>query len=117
MHRTVVVDDALLARAQQLLGTSSAEETVEVSLRRTIGASPAAPLPPIRLTTDAEWEAFRRRLRTPPSQDEVARRRASFEAMERVRVKVGREFNVAQVIRELRDRAAEGRPEPEYAER
>ena len=108
------VDAKLLNEAKAILGTTSAEETIEASLRRTIGAGRADhPAPPTRIGTAAELAALLERLHSPPSEQELARRRASFEAMERVRVKVGRDFNVAAEIREMHDRVADGLPENE----
>lgn len=36
MRRTVVIDDRLLAQAQEVLGTNGIRETVELSLREAI---------------------------------------------------------------------------------
>ena len=54
------VDDTLLAEAQKILHTESAEETVAASLRETI-RSRAEPMElPLYLSSDEDFERFRR---------------------------------------------------------
>ena len=58
-----------------------------------------------RAALAARLHEIRRLRSSPPGEQELARRRAYGEAMGRARVKVGRDFDVVQIIRELRDGA------------
>jgi hypothetical protein len=101
------VDDRLVAEARRVLKTSSPEEAIEASLRRAILAgSEGALTERHRPRDEGEWEALRRRLRQKPSEHELMRRRAAGEAMDRLRVRVGRDFNPAEVVGEVREGAA-----------
>jgi hypothetical protein len=61
-------------------------------------------------TAGAALQALIERLRTPPTEAELARRRREGTEMDRMRVRVGREFDVASELRELRDRGEAGLP-------
>ncbi|MGH2352600.1 MAG: hypothetical protein ACRDJN_13400 [Chloroflexota bacterium] len=109
------VSDTLLAEAREVLGTATAEETIEASLRESIEARRTEL--PRRIETDADLQQFLRDVRRPRTEAELARRRVDGEAMDRLRVKVGRDFNVAEIIREARDRAAAELPDDGHDER
>ncbi len=110
------VDDTLLAEAQKILRTGNAEETVAASLRETI-RSRAEPMElPLYLSSDEDFERFRRALHHPRTPEELERRREAIEAADRLRAAIGPDpdFNTADIIRDIRDRAAAGLPEEEY---
>ena len=112
------VDDTLLAEAQKILHTGSADETVAASLRETI-RSRAEPMElPLYLSSDEDIERFRRALHHPRTPAELERRREAVEAADRLRAELGPDpdFNTADIIRDIRDRAAAGLPEEEYDE-
>ncbi len=112
------VDDTLLAEAQKILRTGNAEETVAASLRETI-RSRAEPMElPLYLSSDEDFERFRRALHHPRTPEELERRREAIEAADRLRAAIGPDpdFNTADIIRDIRDRAAAGLPEEEYEE-
>ena len=98
------VDDTLLAEAQKILRTGSAEETVAASLRETI-RSRAEPMElPLYLSSDEDLERFRRALHHPRTPAELQRRREAVEAAGRLRVEIGPDpdFNVVDIIRDIR---------------
>ena len=112
------VDDTLLAEAQKILHTGSAEETVAASLRETI-RSRAEPMElPLYLSSDDDFERFRRALHHPRTPAELERWREAIESADRLRAELGPDpdFNTADIIRDIRDRAAAGLPEVEYDE-
>lgn len=110
------VDDTLLAEAQKILRTGNAEETVAASLRETIRSRGEPMELPLYLSSDEDFERFRRALHHPRTPAELQRWREAVEAADRLRVKVGPDFNVVEIIRDIRDRAAAGLPEEEYDE-
>ena len=59
-----------------------------------------------RTALDAHLEEIRRLRASPPDEQQRARWRAALETMDRLRVKVGRDFNTTEVLRELRESAS-----------
>lgn len=99
-----IVDDTLLAEAQKILHTDSAEETVVASLRETI-RSRAEPMElPLYLSSDEDFERFRRALHHPRTPAELQRWREAVAAADRLRAKLGSDpdFNVVDIIRDIR---------------
>lgn len=107
------VDATLLEKASRILGTLTLEETIEESLRRTVETRRAAGTVVVAglRARKTELRAFPERLHTLQGDDELARRRAggqAGQAMDQVRVRMGRDCNVVYEIRETRDRSAAG---------
>lgn len=64
----------------------------------------------------AQLEELQKLRMRPLGDEELALRRAAGEKMDRLRVKVGRDFNVAEVLRAMRDASDAGLPDPTYAD-
>ena len=104
------VDDKLLQAAAAVLGTSSPERTIEASLRRTVDAVTSQRADRAGAARQVALDAVTRRLHTPPDAQELARRRAAGAMMGQVRVPVGRDFDIAEELRQMRARSELGLP-------
>ncbi|HEV8636708.1 MAG TPA: hypothetical protein VG370_21005 [Chloroflexota bacterium] len=51
----------------------------------------------------AFWEELRKKLAAPPTEEELEERRRFAREADRLRVKVGRDFNIVAEIRRMRD--------------
>ncbi|MGH2351243.1 MAG: hypothetical protein ACRDJN_06475 [Chloroflexota bacterium] len=116
MDDTLTIDGALLTEAQETLGREVVRATVEAALRDAVRRQKqeAVGFPAPSPAALAEIARVLRDARRPPTEVELAQRRAVAERMDQVRVKVGPEFNVVRELRAIRERAERGLSDQEY---
>ncbi|MGH2367299.1 MAG: hypothetical protein ACRDI2_03790 [Chloroflexota bacterium] len=116
MDDTLTIDGALLTEAQETLGREVVRATVEAALRDAVRRQKqeAGRFPAPSPAALAEIARVLRDARRPPTEVELAQRRAVAERMDQVRVKVGPEFNVVRELRAIRERAERGLSDQEY---
>jgi hypothetical protein len=94
------VDEHLVEEARAVLGTSSAQETIEASLREVIRRRSH---PPETMHTVERQSAVLGGAQQPSDEGELTRRRMAVTMAHRARVKVEKEFDVAEEIRKMRE--------------